>query len=65
MMRARGPSRVALAARARLELAARVSLAVHTTRKPRPGRHPVDVLVNGHAMPIGSFEVVPARRGRA
>jgi hypothetical protein len=34
-----------------------VSLAVHTTRVPRPGVHPVDVVVNGIAHRIGSFQV--------
>jgi hypothetical protein len=56
--------RVALPARGRLELAARVSLAVHTTRTPRPGAHAVDVLVNGRAYRAGTFEVVAAG-GRA
>jgi 3-methyladenine DNA glycosylase AlkC len=54
--------RIELPARARVELASRVSLAVHTTRKPRPGRHEVDVLVNGEAIRAGSFEVVQAGR---
>jgi 3-methyladenine DNA glycosylase AlkC len=57
--------RVALAAGARAAFAKKVSLAVHTTRKPRPGRHAVDVLVNGAAFPAGAFVVVgaPRRRG--
>lgn len=54
--------RVELPARGRVELATRVSLAVHTTRKPRPGRHAVDVLVNGRAIQVGAFDVVAARR---
>ncbi len=41
-----------------------VSLAVHTTRKPHPGSHAVDVLVKGQPIRAGSFEVVAAR-GRA
>jgi 3-methyladenine DNA glycosylase AlkC len=49
--------RVVLAPGARLELRARVSLAVHTTRKPRPGSHAVDVLLNGAAQRLGSFDV--------
>lgn len=53
--------RVALPARGRVELASRISLAVHTTRKPRPGRHHVDVLVNGEALRLGTFDVVAAR----
>jgi 3-methyladenine DNA glycosylase AlkC len=54
--------RVTLPARGSVRLETRVSLAVHTTRKPYPGRHRVEVLVNGRALPIGSFEV--ASRGR-
>lgn len=53
--------RVALPPRGRLELQTRFSLAVHTTRMPRPGTHPVDVLVNGRPFRAGSFEVVPGR----
>lgn len=34
-----------------------ISLAVHTTRKPNPGRHQIDVLINGAATPIGTFVV--------
>lgn len=54
--------RVTLPARGQLELSARISLAVHTTRKPQPGRHAVDVLVNGVAFPAGAFQVVAARK---
>jgi 3-methyladenine DNA glycosylase AlkC len=54
--------RVVLKPKGRVELATKISLAVHTTRKPRPGRHGVDVLVNGSAIPLGSFDVVAARR---
>ena len=54
--------RVTLPARGSVRLEARVSLAVHTTRKPHPGVHRVDVLVNGRAFPAGSFDVVAARR---
>jgi 3-methyladenine DNA glycosylase AlkC len=50
--------RIALPARGRIELAASVSLAVHTTRKPQPGRHEIDVIVNGTSIPVGSFQVV-------
>ena len=50
-------SRVALPPRGKVTLSAGVSLAVHTTRKPNPGRHAVDVLVNGQAIPAGSFNV--------
>jgi hypothetical protein len=54
--------RVAVPPRGRVELATKVSLAVHTTRKPRPRRHVVEILVNGAAVPAGSFEVVAPRR---
>lgn len=49
--------RVALGPRERIELHTRFSLAVHTTRVPRPGRHAVDVIVNGRAIRAGSFDV--------
>jgi hypothetical protein len=35
----------------------RISLAVRTTRKPRPGTHLVELLLNGQAQPLGSFDV--------
>lgn len=35
-----------------------VSLAVHTTRKPNPGRHHVELLVNGARFDVGGFAVV-------
>jgi 3-methyladenine DNA glycosylase AlkC len=54
--------RVTLPARGRIELRATFSLAVHTTRVPRPGIHVVDVLVNGEAVRAGSFEVLSASR---
>lgn len=50
--------RVELPGGGRVELATKISLGVHTTRKPRPGRHDVDVIVNGEAMRAGSFDVV-------
>ena len=52
--------RVVLAAGDHVELWKSISLAVHTTRKPRPGRHLVDVIINGEATPVGHFTV--ARR---
>jgi 3-methyladenine DNA glycosylase AlkC len=52
--------RVALPPRGQVEIQTRFSLAVHTTRKPRPGTHAVDILVNGVAMRAGAFEVVAA-----
>ena len=53
--------RVSLAPRASAELSASVSLAVHTTRKPNPGKHAVEVMINGVATPVGAFDVVRAR----
>jgi hypothetical protein len=50
--------RLALPPRGRVLLATAISLAVHTTRKPQPGRHAVDVIVNGVATQVGSFQVV-------
>jgi 3-methyladenine DNA glycosylase AlkC len=38
-----------------------VSLAQHTTRTHYPGRHRVEVLLNGVAHDAGTFDVVPAR----
>jgi 3-methyladenine DNA glycosylase AlkC len=49
--------RITLGPRERAELKTTFSLAVHTTRVPRPGRHVVDVLVNGRALRAGSFDV--------
>lgn len=54
--------RVVLPPRGDIELETSVSLAVHTTRVPRPGTHAVDVLVNGDPQRVGSFEVIAARR---
>lgn len=53
--------RIDLPPRGQVELATKVSLAVHTTRKPRPGTHAVDVLVNGVAIRAGTFDVAAAR----
>ena len=53
--------RLVVPARGVAALSTSVSLAVHTTRKPQPGRHAVDVIVNGHSMSIGSFQVVRAK----
>jgi hypothetical protein len=50
--------RVTLAPRQRVDLTTSFSLAIHTTRVPRPGRHAVDVLVNGRTLAAGSFDVV-------
>jgi 3-methyladenine DNA glycosylase AlkC len=68
-VKTRGPSskvfkigRVALPPGGRAEFKTSISLAVHTTRVPLPGSHRVDVLVNGRALPAGSFEVTSAPR---
>jgi hypothetical protein len=53
---------MALPPRGRIAFSTSVSLAVHTTRKPQPGRHAVDVIVNGKSMPLGMFQVVRANR---
>ena len=57
-------ARAALEPGGRVELRTSVSMAVHTTRKPRPGRHAVDVIINGQPKRIGAFEVVEARGRR-
>jgi hypothetical protein len=57
-------ARLTLAPRARASLRTTFSLAVHTTRVPRPGRHAVEVLVNGRPHPAGSFQVTRERRTR-
>ena len=49
--------RVALRPLGAVELRVVISLKVHTTRKPVPGTHAVDVIVNGAAMRAGTFEV--------
>lgn len=57
-------TRAALEPRGRVDLRSSVSLAVHTTRKPRPGRHAVDVIINGRQKRIGSFDVIAVRGKR-
>jgi 3-methyladenine DNA glycosylase AlkC len=52
--------RVTLLPRASVDLQAGFSLAVHTTRVPRPGKHEVEVIVNGARHPVGSFVVTGA-----
>jgi 3-methyladenine DNA glycosylase AlkC len=52
--------RIALGARERVELRTTFSLAIHTTRVPRPGGHAVDLVVNGRAVRVGSFRVSKA-----
>jgi hypothetical protein len=38
--------------------AKKLSLAQMTTRKHYPGLHKVEVMLNGHAHPLGTFELV-------
>jgi len=53
--------RVALPPGHSVELTKSISLAVHTTRTPRPGRHLIEVIVNGEATRAGHFTVTPTR----
>ena len=55
-------TRLVLGPRAPADLQVSISLAVHTTRVPQRGRHAVDVIVNGHRLPAGTFHVVRSRR---
>jgi 3-methyladenine DNA glycosylase AlkC len=52
--------RLTLPPRGSVPLRTSFSLAVHTTRVPRPGPHAVEVIVNGRCLPAGSFEVLAA-----
>jgi len=51
---------VELAPRAALRFEKKLSLAELTTRKHHPGTHAVEVLLNGRAVSLGSFELVKA-----
>ncbi len=53
-------SRVTLPAGGKVTLGKTISLAIHTTRVPREGRHAVEVLVNGAAHAAGAFVVIGA-----
>jgi len=53
--------RVTLPPRGKISLATSFSLAVHTTRVPRPGKHAVEIIINGKAYEAGSFEVIRKR----
>ena len=53
--------RVSLPPRGEVVLRATISLAVHTTRKPNPGAHAVDVVVNGESLRAGSFMVTAGK----
>lgn len=55
--------RLTLPPGAAVPLSTSISLAVHTTRTPRPGVHFVDLLLHGAAARIGSFEVVESEDG--
>jgi 3-methyladenine DNA glycosylase AlkC len=50
--------RLTLPPREQIDLQTSFSLAIHTTRIPRPGVHAVDVLVNGQRISAGSFRVL-------
>jgi 3-methyladenine DNA glycosylase AlkC len=52
---------VELAPHERLRLTKRISLAQQTTRTHHPGRHPVDVRINGRVVPAGAFTLDGAR----
>ena len=54
--------RVSLPPRGEVLLQTTISLAVHTTRKPNPGAHAVDVVVNGESRRAGSFMVTAEKR---
>ena len=43
-----------------VRLQKKLSLQEMTTRRHYPGTHRIDVLVNGQALPLGSFELLPA-----
>lgn len=55
-------TRLTLPPRGESALSLSISLAVHTTRKPQPGVHAVDVVVNGKAQRVGSFQVTGKSR---
>jgi 3-methyladenine DNA glycosylase AlkC len=55
--------RVTLPPSGQIALGATFSLAVHTTRIPRPGRHAVDVVVNGQPFAAGAFQVTARSEG--
>lgn len=53
--------RVTLPAAGRMELAGAVSFETLTTRRPNPGRHRIDALINGISYPLGAFQVRPEK----
>jgi 3-methyladenine DNA glycosylase AlkC len=54
---------IALGPGQQARLSRKLSLAEMTTRRHQPGQHRVEVLVNGKAHPLGSFELLPAAAG--
>jgi 3-methyladenine DNA glycosylase AlkC len=50
--------KIRLDPRARVPLSALVSFIPMTTRKPQPGQHRIEALVNGVVFPLGEFQVV-------
>lgn len=54
-------ARIELAPGAVATLGKNVSLAVHTTRKPNPGAHRVEALINGKRFDLGAFTVTAER----
>jgi 3-methyladenine DNA glycosylase AlkC len=57
-------TRLTLGPRELARLKTAFSLKAHTTRVPRPGRHGVEVIVNGKTFRAGSFLVVAAKAAR-
>jgi len=51
--------KIVLPPSARIELGSTVSFETLTTRRPYPGRHRIDVLINGVAHPLAEFDVRP------
>lgn len=49
---------VTLAPRESMTMQKKISLAAMTTRKHYPGQHEVEVILNGEARPLGSFELI-------
>lgn len=56
--------RLGLEPRAAVPLTIQVSFADMTTRKHYPGTHRLELRVNGEPLPLGEFEVRPARASR-
>jgi len=56
--------RVSLPPRGHVILTNSISLAVHTTRKPNPGTHVVEVVVNGATFAAGSFHVIAGAKAK-